>query len=136
MQRHSAALRERAQSLASAQAPSQMQPQVPSAAQLHALHERLQRMRREHAARFWTANDWLDLLARDIPASVQLTAFQHGPDRASVSFTAEADDPAALAGWLLHMEAHRHLAEVSVLRQDSRQRGGSTVVRMDVRIRR
>jgi hypothetical protein len=135
-QRHGATLRERAQSLANTQAPPPLQPQAPSPAELHALHERLQLMRREHAARAWTANDWLDLLARDMPASVQLSAFQHGPERASVSFTAEADDPAALAGWLLHMEAHGNLAEVSVLRQDSRQRGGATVVRMDVRIRR
>ncbi len=140
LQRQGLALKQRVQSLAVAhpaqQAPQQGLLQAPSLSDMAALRERLQPIRREHAARDWTANDWLDLLARDMPASVHLTTFQHGPDPASVSFTAQSDDAASLSGWLLHMEAHRSFRQVSVLRQDSRARQGTPVVSMDVRIQR
>lgn len=130
------ALHERTQAMADEQQTHPGALNLPRPAELSALRERLQTIRQERSSREWTTNDWLGLLARDMPALVQLIAFQHGPDPASVTFTAQADDAPALAGWLLHMEGQRGPIQVSVLRQDSRLQEGMPVVRVDVRLRR
>jgi hypothetical protein len=119
--------------------------ELPPAAELAALRERVQALNKVSSLRGWSTPQFLGWLAAQLPEDVYLVSLLHRPREGEALLVAESPSAEALTAFLLRLEREPRFAEVLLAKQGARQlnqsgsgqNGGakSSVVQFEIRVR-
>ena len=108
---------------------------VPPAAKLAALRERVQALNKLSGLRGWSTPQLLDWLGTRLPENVHLVSLQHRAREGEALLVAESPSAESLTGFLLRLEREARFDEVLLSKQGTVNAPGASAVQFEIRVR-